>query len=41
VIFSHHHPDDTLNGALFSLARFHDFWAGSLFAPAELVPAVS
>jgi glyoxylase-like metal-dependent hydrolase (beta-lactamase superfamily II) len=27
VIFSHHHPDHTLNGALFSLARFHDFWA--------------
>jgi glyoxylase-like metal-dependent hydrolase (beta-lactamase superfamily II) len=27
VIFSHHHPDHTLNAALFSRARFHDFWA--------------
>jgi glyoxylase-like metal-dependent hydrolase (beta-lactamase superfamily II) len=27
VIFSHHHPDHTLNGALFPRARFHDFWA--------------
>ena len=27
VIFSHHHPDHTLNGALFPKARFHDFWA--------------
>ncbi len=26
-IFSHHHPDHTLNAALFPRARFHDFWA--------------
>lgn len=27
VIFSHHHPDHTLNAALFPRARFHDCWA--------------
>ncbi len=27
VIFSHHHPDHTLNAALFINARFHDVWA--------------
>ena len=27
VIFSHHHPDHTLNAALFANARFHDYWA--------------
>ncbi len=27
VIFSHHHPDHTLNAALFTNARFHDVWA--------------
>src|SRR5215471_18093602 len=27
VVFSHHHPDHTLNAALFTSARFHDFWA--------------
>jgi len=27
VIFSHHHPDHTLNAALFQNARFHDVWA--------------
>jgi glyoxylase-like metal-dependent hydrolase (beta-lactamase superfamily II) len=27
VILSHHHPDHTLNAALFPRARFHDFWA--------------
>jgi len=27
VIFSHHHPDHTLNAALFPSARFHDFQA--------------
>ncbi len=27
VIFSHHHPDHTLNAALFTHARFHDVWA--------------
>lgn len=27
VVFSHHHPDHTLNAALFPEARFHDFMA--------------
>ena len=27
IVFSHHHPDHTLNAALFERARFHDFWA--------------
>jgi glyoxylase-like metal-dependent hydrolase (beta-lactamase superfamily II) len=27
VIFSHHHPDHTLNAALFPRARVHDHWA--------------
>lgn len=27
VIFSHHHPDHTLNAALFGHARVHDVWA--------------
>jgi len=27
VVFSHHHPDHTLNAALFPMARFHDYWA--------------
>jgi len=27
VILSHHHPDHTLNAALFPRARIHDFWA--------------
>jgi glyoxylase-like metal-dependent hydrolase (beta-lactamase superfamily II) len=27
VIFSHHHPDHTLNAALFPNARYHDHWA--------------
>jgi glyoxylase-like metal-dependent hydrolase (beta-lactamase superfamily II) len=27
VVFSHHHPDHTLNAALFGEARFHDHWA--------------
>lgn len=27
VVFSHHHPDHTLNAALFREARFHDHWA--------------
>jgi len=27
VVFSHHHPDHTLNAALFANARFHDFMA--------------
>ena len=27
VVFSHHHPDHTLNAALFPNASFHDHWA--------------
>jgi glyoxylase-like metal-dependent hydrolase (beta-lactamase superfamily II) len=27
VVFSHHHPDHTLNAALFPDAAFHDHWA--------------
>jgi glyoxylase-like metal-dependent hydrolase (beta-lactamase superfamily II) len=27
VVFSHHHPDHTVNAALFPAARVHDFWA--------------
>lgn len=27
VIFSHHHPDHTLNAALFLNASYHDVWA--------------
>jgi glyoxylase-like metal-dependent hydrolase (beta-lactamase superfamily II) len=27
VILSHHHPDHTVNAALFPRARIHDFWA--------------
>jgi glyoxylase-like metal-dependent hydrolase (beta-lactamase superfamily II) len=27
VVFSHHHPDHTVNAALFPNARIHDFWA--------------
>ncbi len=27
VVFSHHHPDHTLQAALFPRARYHDFWA--------------
>ena len=49
VVFSHHHPDHTLNAALFPEARFHDHWAvyqGDVWTsrPAEgfrLSPAVT
>jgi glyoxylase-like metal-dependent hydrolase (beta-lactamase superfamily II) len=27
VVFSHHHPDHTINAALFTAARCHDHWA--------------
>lgn len=27
IVFSHHHPDHTLNAALFPNARYHDYWA--------------
>ncbi|HYY19242.1 MAG TPA: MBL fold metallo-hydrolase [Streptosporangiaceae bacterium] len=27
VVFSHHHPDHTVNAALFPEVRIHDFWA--------------
>src|ERR1700691_1565094 len=28
VVFSHHHPDHTINAALFPDARINDHWAG-------------
>jgi glyoxylase-like metal-dependent hydrolase (beta-lactamase superfamily II) len=48
VVVSHHHPDHTMNVALFPLARVHDFWAvydGDLWTdrPAEgflIAPAI-
>ena len=27
VVFSHHHPDHTVNAAMFPAARIHDHWA--------------
>jgi glyoxylase-like metal-dependent hydrolase (beta-lactamase superfamily II) len=27
VVLSHHHPDHTMNAALFPVARVHDYWA--------------
>jgi glyoxylase-like metal-dependent hydrolase (beta-lactamase superfamily II) len=27
VVFSHHHPDHTVNAALFPAAKIHDHWA--------------
>ena len=27
IVFSHHHPDHTVNAALFPAARIHDYWA--------------
>ncbi|HEY1621336.1 MAG TPA: MBL fold metallo-hydrolase [Streptosporangiaceae bacterium] len=27
VVFSHHHPDHTVNAALFPVAKIHDHWA--------------
>ena len=49
VVFSHHHPDHTVNAALFPEVRIHDFWAvyerdGWTMRPAdgfELSPSVS
>jgi glyoxylase-like metal-dependent hydrolase (beta-lactamase superfamily II) len=48
VVFSHHHPDHTVNAALFPAARIHDFWAvydGDLWVSrdaegAELSPSI-
>jgi len=48
VVFSHHHPDHTINAALFPAARIHDHWAtynGDLWISrdaegAELSPSV-
>jgi glyoxylase-like metal-dependent hydrolase (beta-lactamase superfamily II) len=48
VVFSHHHPDHTVNAALFPNARIHDFWAvydGDLWISrdaegAELSPSI-
>jgi glyoxylase-like metal-dependent hydrolase (beta-lactamase superfamily II) len=49
VVFSHHHPDHTVNAALFPAARIHDFWAvydGDLWISreaegTELSPSIS
>ena len=35
VIFSHHHPDHTLNAALFPHARFHDFGLSTRATPGK------
>lgn len=48
IVFSHHHPDHTVNAALFPAARIHDHWAiynGDLWISreadgAELSPSV-
>ena len=48
VVFSHHHPDHTINAALFPAARIHDHWAvydGDLWISreaegAELTPSI-
>lgn len=48
IVFSHHHPDHTVNAALFPAARIHDHWAiydGDLWLSreadgAELSPSV-
>jgi glyoxylase-like metal-dependent hydrolase (beta-lactamase superfamily II) len=48
VVFSHHHPDHTVNAALFPAARIHDHWAiydGDLWVSraadgAELSPSI-
>lgn len=47
IVFSHHHPDHTINAALFEGARIHDHWAtydGDLWheqpADRELSPSV-
>jgi glyoxylase-like metal-dependent hydrolase (beta-lactamase superfamily II) len=49
IVFSHHHPDHTVNAALFPAARIHDHWAiydGDLWISREadgasLSPSVS
>lgn len=43
VVFSHHHPDHTVNAALFPSARIHDHWAiyqGDLWISREAEGAV-
>lgn len=43
VVFSHHHPDHTVNAALFPAARVHDHWAvydGDLWISREAEGAV-
>jgi glyoxylase-like metal-dependent hydrolase (beta-lactamase superfamily II) len=48
VVFSHHHPDHTVNAAMFPAARIHDHWAiydGDLWQSrdaegAELSPSI-
>lgn len=39
VILSHHHPDHTVNVALFPNARVHDFWATYFRDRWESIPA--
>lgn len=43
VVFSHHHPDHTVNAAIFPAARIHDHWAiydGDLWISREAEGAV-
>ena len=43
IVFSHHHPDHTVNAALFPAARIHDHWAvyqGDLWTSREADGAV-
>jgi len=43
LVFSHHHPDHTVNAALFPAARIHDHWAiydGDLWISREAEGAV-
>jgi hypothetical protein len=41
VVFSHHHPDHTVNAALFPQVRIHDFWAGRPADGFALGPSVT
>ena len=35
IVFSHHHPDHTVNAALFPGARIHDHWASLRRRPVD------